>query len=335
MYSIEQIKEIVKIKEGTLIYKEPGFIVGPIAFLLGFVINFIFNIIYGLSPANALGFTIIIFTIFIRILMLPLVHKQMESMRKMQEIVPLTNEIKEKYKNKTDKESKQKEQMEIQQLYSKHGVNPFGGCLPMFIQMPIFFALNQIIRNAYSYIDKINVVYSDISTKIMEIPDYFNLVSPLIINKLPKGEELDTQVVEGLNKAVNIFSATDWYEILTQAPAEVSTEIYNLLVQKNQIDTWFGMNLAENPTFFSISVIIPILAVVTAFLSTWLSMKGNAKTMDEAQAQQQKVMLYSMPIFMGFISFSLTTGVGLYFITSSVFQIFQQLYINKKRKSIV
>ncbi len=332
MYSLSDLQSIVKISDKAVIYKDAGFIVGPIAFVFGFVINFIFNIIYGISPVGSLGYTIIIFTIVIRILMLPLVHKQMESMRRMQEIGPLTNEIKAKYKGKTDQESKQKETMEIQKLYQEHKVNPFGGCLPMFIQMPIFFALNTIIRNSYLYVDKINDVFNSISTKLMEIPNYYDVLGPLILPKLNKGVELDMATTEGLNKAVNVFSANDWVEILANAPADVATNLYDLLVVKNQFDSFWGMNLSENPTLFSISVIIPILSIITTFLTSWLSMKATPASSDPTQAQTQKIMLYMMPVMMGFMSFSLTAGVGLYWITSSIFQVFQQLYINNKRK---
>ncbi len=331
MITLEQIQQVVKIKPGTPIYQQPGFIVGPISIVLGIVINFIFNIIYGVAPANSLGFTIILFTIFTRVIMLPLVSKQMKSMKKMQEIGPLTNQIKEKYKGKTDQESKQKETMEIQKLYQENGINPLAGCLPMLIQMPIFFALNQVIRNAYQYVDKINVIYSGLSEKIQEIPNYVNTIGPIIQEKLPKDMSLDVAIVDDLNQAVNVFTANDWYTIIQNAPAELSDSIYQLLIQKNQIDTFFGMNLSENPTLFSITVIFPILAALTTFLSSWLSMKGNTSLSDDSQqAQTQKMMLYMMPLMMGFMSFGLTAGVGLYWITSSIFQICQQLVINRK-----
>ncbi len=341
MITLEQIQEVVKIKPGLPIYKQPGFIVGPIAIVLGFVVNFIFNLIYGVAPDNSLGFTIIIFTIFTRIVMLPLVQKQMKSMKKMQDIVPLTNEIKEKYKGKTDQESKQKETMEIQKLYQENGVNPLAGCLPMFIQMPIFFALNQVVRNSYQYIDKINVVYTNLSEKIMEIPNYMTTVTSLLstdgkITRVPKGVDFDLASVADMNQAVNIFSANDWMEIIATAPANVANDIYTILIEKNTIDTFFGMNLSENPTLLSITVIIPILSVITTFLTSWLSMKGNTSLNDNSQqAQQQKMMLYMMPVMMGFFSFQLTAGVGLYWITSSLFQIGQQLVINKKPSEVV
>ncbi len=335
MFSLEEIQNIVKISDKAMIYKDPGFIVGPISFVLGFVVNFLFNLIYGINPVNSLGFTIILFTIFIRILMLPLVHKQMESMRRMQEIVPLQNEIKAKYEGKTDQESKQKESLEMQELYRKNGVNPFGGCLPMFIQMPIFFALNEIIRNSYRYVDKIGEVYTNISVEIMKVPDYINTLAPLVQPNLQKNVSIDLATTDGLNKAVNAITASDWYTLLSTAPTDVATNIYNLLIEKNTIDTFLGMNLSESPTFFSISIIIPILSVVTTFLTSWLSMKNNPSTSgNDAAAQQQKMMMYMMPIMMGWMSFTLSAGVGLYWITSSLFQVVQQLYMNNKRSKI-
>ncbi len=337
MFSLEDIQQIVKISEKSTILKDPGFIVGPISFVLGFVVNFVFNIIYGINPVNSLGFTIILFTIFIRILMLPLVSKQMKSMKKMQDLVPLQNEIKAKYSGagKTDQESKQKETLEIQELYRKNGVNPLGGCLPMFIQMPIFFALNEIIRNSYRYVDKIGDLYSEISYKLMEMPEYITTLTPIIQPRLQNKVSIDIATVDGLNKAVNSLSANDWYEILASAPTEIATSLYDLLIQKNAIDTFMGMNLSENPTLLSISVIIPILSVITTFLTSWLSMKNNPSASgNDTAAQQQKMMMYMMPVLMGFMSFSLSAGVGLYWITSSIFQVIQQLFINKERSAV-
>ncbi len=336
MFSLESIQEIVKVSSKARIYKDPGFIVGPIAFLLSFVVNAIFNIIYGISPINSLGFTIIIFTIFVRILMLPLMQKSMSSMKKMQELTPLQNEIKAKYEGKTDPESKQKENLEIQELYRKNGVNPLGGCLPMFIQMPIFFALNEIIRNSYRYIDKINIVYTDISLKLMELPEYISMLKPYIKPKVQNNVSIDIINTEGLNKAVNVLSANDWFEILNNAPTELANEIYDLLVQKNTIDTFFGMSLAETPTFLSISILIPVITTILTFFTSWLSMKGSsqASSSNNAMAQQQKIMMFTMPALMGVMSFSFSIGVGLYFITSNLFQVFQQLIINKQRSNI-
>ncbi len=86
------------------------------------------------------GWSIIMITIATRIPFIPLLSKSQKSMKKLQEIQPKMNEIKEKYKK--DPQKMQKEMME---LYKKHKVSPLGGCLPMLLQIPVFFALYKVL----------------------------------------------------------------------------------------------------------------------------------------------------------------------------------------------
>ncbi len=89
------------------------------------------------------GWAIILLTIITRIPFIPLINKSQKSMKKMQDIQPKMAEIKEKYKK--DPQKMQKETME---LYKKYKVNPLGGCLPMLLQIPVFFALYKILSIA-------------------------------------------------------------------------------------------------------------------------------------------------------------------------------------------
>jgi len=88
------------------------------------------------------GVGIILITVGVKLLLFPLSHKQMQSMKKMQAIQPQMKAIQEKYRKEP-----QKQQQELGLLYKKHGVNPMGGCLPMLIQFPIFIALYQVLMN--------------------------------------------------------------------------------------------------------------------------------------------------------------------------------------------
>lgn len=98
----------------------------PLLLALKFLNNFIHN--YGVA--------IIIITVIIKIIFWPLGNKSYKSMKDMQKLQPLVNEIREKYKN-----DKPRLQQETMQLYKRHKVNPLGGCLPMLIQIPVFFGL--------------------------------------------------------------------------------------------------------------------------------------------------------------------------------------------------
>ena len=98
--------------------------------------------LYGLT--NNYGWAIIIMTIIIQILVLPLTLKSFRAMAGMKKIQPIMKDIQTKYKN-----DPKRLQVEMMNLYKTHKVNPFGGCLPMLLQLPIFWALFQTLRNAY------------------------------------------------------------------------------------------------------------------------------------------------------------------------------------------
>ncbi|AST90537.1 OxaA precursor [Sutcliffiella cohnii] len=91
------------------------------------------------------GLSIIIVTVMIRLILLPLILKQQKSMLALQVIQPEMMKIQEKYKDKKDQQSQQKMQQEMMGLYQEHKVNPLGGCLPIFIQMPIILAFYHAI----------------------------------------------------------------------------------------------------------------------------------------------------------------------------------------------
>ncbi|WP_027633283.1 membrane protein insertase YidC [Clostridium hydrogeniformans] len=94
------------------------------------------------SEGAAYGLAIIVFTIIVRILLLPLNIKQTRSQVKMQEVQPEVQKVQNKYKN-----DPAKAQQEVMKLYKEYGVSPFSGCLPLIIQMPILFALYYVFNN--------------------------------------------------------------------------------------------------------------------------------------------------------------------------------------------
>ena len=95
------------------------------------------------APFGNYGIAILLLTIIIRVLFWPLTHKGTESMKRMQALQPQMKEIKEKYKD-----NPQRQQQETMALYKENKVNPMGGCLPMFIQIPVFIALFTVLRSA-------------------------------------------------------------------------------------------------------------------------------------------------------------------------------------------
>ena len=92
------------------------------------------------------GLAIILLTIAVRVLLLPLSIKQTRSMREMQRIQPEVKKIQAKHKG-----DRQKMNEEMMALYKEHGVNPFGGCLPLLMQFPVFIALYRLISTPLGY----------------------------------------------------------------------------------------------------------------------------------------------------------------------------------------
>lgn len=109
----------------------------PIEKFLFDVLQLLFGVVHDY------GFAIILLTVAIRVLLLPLTIKQTKSMYELQRIQPKIKELQEKYKN-----NQEKLQEETLKFYQENKVNPFGGCLPMLLQMPIFFALFRMLGTA-------------------------------------------------------------------------------------------------------------------------------------------------------------------------------------------
>ena len=109
------------------------FIAKPMFILLQFIQGYIGN----------WGWTIVILTILIKLVLYPLSYKGMMSMQKLKDLAPKMKEIQAKYKD-----DKQKQSMHMMELYKKHGANPMGGCLPLVLQIPVFFAIYRVLLNA-------------------------------------------------------------------------------------------------------------------------------------------------------------------------------------------
>ncbi|GFN23107.1 MAG: membrane protein insertase YidC [Thermoanaerobacteraceae bacterium] len=116
---------------------------GALVHFLSQSIQFFYNITQSLGVPNY-GLAIILFTVAVKILLYPLTYKQLKSMRRMQELQPKVQEIQKRFKNNPEKAQKA-----ILELYQTEKVNPFSGCLPLLVQMPILFALFSALRSFF------------------------------------------------------------------------------------------------------------------------------------------------------------------------------------------
>lgn len=151
-------------------------------FLFGWAIKPLASwLIMGLVALNGLvgnyGIAIIIITILIRLLIWPVYAKSARSMKRMSKLTPLMKEIKEKYED-----DPQKMNQETMKLYQTYGINPLGGCLPMFIQLPVFLAFYRMLWSAVELRHESFLWVDDLS-----MPDYLFTIPGLDIpfNLLP------------------------------------------------------------------------------------------------------------------------------------------------------
>ena len=140
---------------GAVLLTRTGGILGPIASILGWVMDRLFAIT-GVFGIENIGLCIILFTIVVKLLMLPLTIKQQKSSKLMAVMQPELQAIQKKYKGKeNDQKAMMMMQTESKAVYEKYGTSMTGGCLPLLIQLPIILALYRVIYNIPAYVNTV------------------------------------------------------------------------------------------------------------------------------------------------------------------------------------
>lgn len=148
-------------------------IIGWCAKIFGKVMEWLYLLFRdGLSIEN-IGLCIIIFTLLVKLLMLPLTVKQQKFTKLSTLINPELQEIQKKYKNKRDNESMMKRNEETQAVYQKYGTSPTGSCLQLLIQMPIMFSLYYIVSSVPAYVPQVYNYYEPVSKEVVADYDYY------------------------------------------------------------------------------------------------------------------------------------------------------------------
>jgi YidC/Oxa1 family membrane protein insertase len=241
--------------------------------ILGGILSFF----YGLIPN--FGIAIILLTVTVGLLLFRLTLKQTRSMRAMQAIQPEIKRIQRELKN-----DKQAQQAAMMELYKEKGVNPAAGCLPLIMQMPIWFALFSVLRSFGS---------AELAQRLKWVTE---------------GSELYDRIASG--GSLDFL----WMD-LTRSPSAV--------LSGTMPD---GSTAASSGFVPFIPYAILILFVV--FTAYWQSKQTMARnTQNNNQPQPGQAVMKIFPFFFGFISFSMPTGLVVYFAASQSFRIGQQSLI--------
>ena len=282
---------------------------GILATPLSYAMRFIYSLV-----ANY-GWTIIIFTVVVRILMIPLSLMQQKSTARMAAYQPMMDEIRKKWAN-----DKNRQNQELQKFYTENNVKMTGGCLPMLINMVVLFGIIAIIQAPLQYMvgmpqDQIqNAVY--ITAEEDDSIDYEKDKSNYTIQSVVIGAiKDDPQIfIDGVpgddGKTVSVDA--EWVE---------KVEDFNF--------NFLGLNLAERPSLaFNRYLIMPILSVLTMLLSQVIVMKTSGSGSGQSK-NTMLVMTIAMGVMFGFFAFTVPVGFSLYYTTSNVVMMGQQLLMKR------
>ena len=316
-----------------MILTKAGSILGPIATVLGYIMDILFRFtdIFGIFNV---GLCIILFTIVMKTLMIPLTIKQQKTTKLMSVMNPEIQAIQKKYKGKTDNESLQRQNVEVQAVYEKYGTSMTGGCLPLLIQMPILFALYRVIYNIPAYVPSVRVYFDNVVIPLMGQAGYAEKMQGITnIATAAAVKSIETFDFASADKMVDLlykFTTAQWQELEGLFPAISSVIAENASVIE-RMNTFCGLNMAEAPGWApSLAWSIPILAALTQWLSTKLMQGQQPKPdPDNPTAQSMQMMMVTMPLFSAFICITMPAGLGIYWIASAVVRSAQQWFINR------
>ena len=323
-----------------------GSILGPIAKALGWIMDKIYLFFSNVMGVENVALTIVVFTIFIYLCLLPLTYKQQQFSVLTRKMQPEINAVQAKYKGKKDQASMQAQQEETQMIYDKYGVSPMGSCVQMAIQMPILFALYRVFYNVPGYIGSVKDVFSDLVSGIMGVDGYaakMNTIYEEANLRAVKVDFLNTTDPEQMKGYIIdvIYKLSDsGWDSLKSTFSGLTDIISGTQADLLKINYLFGLNISDTPwnqmkaSFFShdwllivVAALIPLLSLASQYL-TILQMPTNGAGNDQ-MTQQMRTMNLMMPLMSFFITFTVPAGLGLYWLTGGFIRAGQQFLLNK------
>lgn len=328
---------------GVLLTKSTMPIVNWVAEVLGWLMNGIYSI-----GVHNLGLCIIFFTLVIYAFMTPLQIKQQKFAKMNAVMAPELQNIQKKYRGKKDQNSQLKMQEETMGVYEKYGVSPTGSCLQMLIQMPIFFALYQVIIKIPGYIGGIKDVFASAVSHITDVSGYSDIIFKFVQDNAIKNSYIPMSGKLSSDHVVDFLyslSPAQWDKLADIDKFQGFADVLNQTADKlHPMQNFLGLNIADNPwaliqsgwstqhyLLILAAVLIPVLAWGTQVLNMKL-IQTASNTSNGTPSQMEttmKTMNMFMPLMTAFICFTFPVGIGIYWIIGAVIRSVQQLIINR------
>lgn len=295
---------------------------------IGDILRWALDLIYSL--VGNYGWAVLIFTLLIRLVLMPLDIKSRKSMKAMQNVQPKIDELNKKYANDKDKLNQK-----MADLYKKEKINPLSGCLPMLIQLPILFAMFAVMREVANE-ETIQMILEIKQNILAGVENYQpKLQSLLWIKNVFQPDSFMSTVVPAFgSKLAEITKASGavTMEMIEEAKA---------FLQTNEYSAWaanYGNAVAYSapllmwtitiPKKFNGLFILPILSAVSQFFTSKF-MNASQQNANPQQSANAKLMQWFFPLFSLWICASSNAAFALYWVFINVFQIAQQFIIGK------
>lgn len=320
-------------------------IIKYVALILGYLMDGIYKVLDVLHIPN-IGLAIILFTLIIYILMLPLQIKQQKFSKMNSVMTPELNKIRDKYKGKNDQASMEKMNAETQAVYAKYGVSPTGSCAQLLVQMPILFALYQVIYKIPGYIGSIKEIFEGLTTQITSISGYTDIIKEFVsANKISTLQMTYDQAGAMTNDSVVDFlyklSPSQWESLKNvDAFKGMDSVIQSTSDAIAHVNTFLGMNISDTPMSLITSsfksgswlllvaaILIPVLAYATQLFNYKLMPQPDMG--NDSTAATMKSMNLMMPLMSAFFCLTLPVGIGIYWIAGAVIRTLEQIFINR------
>ncbi len=316
-------------------------IIGQIAVVMGWIMNAIYKVLDAVGIQN-IGLCIIIFSILIYLCMTPLQIKQQKFSKLSAIMQPEIQKIQKKYQGKKDQDSMMKMQEETQAVYQKYGVSATGSCVQLAIQMPILFALYQVIQNIPAYVGSVYNVFNGVCTKILAIDGFTDIINKFITdNKMTRVRQV-TENADSIVDFLYALSPSQWKSLQDISQfSGFSDQISKTASEIQKMQTFGVLNIADQPlSYIKTGSLILIIAALAIPLLSWATQMLNLKLMPQAATQNgnddnnamassMKTMNTVMPLMSAFFCFTFPVGLGIYWIASAVVRSIQQLLINR------
>ena len=303
---------------------------GFISELFGYLLNWLYDIF------NNYGIAILIFSVVLRIILIPITIKQQKSMKKSAKLQTEMSEIQKKYKNNPEKLNQ-----ETIDLYKREKMSPFSGCLSSVLQLIIILSVFWLVSQPLTYMKKIDKDLIEKYSTEMKESGYNSNNSYVQIATIDYAETKYQEITKQLEQD----------EVENREELVKKQEEYNKL-RLNM--NFLGIDLSKVPTQ-SLNdwrvYVIPILYVLTSIISIKITTstqknkqnkdivvseneKNNEEEVDPTEQMQQmsKSMMYMMPAMSVMIAIIAPLGLALYWLMSNILMIIERLIINKFMK---